>query len=102
MGTRQDEVESFDLRETSEERLREIHAFEGIMDVEATPEDPGRSFDNYLAAVRSIPRFIDTQGLVVRDSLGVVAGNAFWSVLKTILILHNCRSPSYPGCEDKA
>lgn len=31
-STRQHEVESFDLRELSEARLTEIHAFEEVMD----------------------------------------------------------------------
>lgn len=79
----QGEVESFDLRALPDTSLAEIHAFEEVMDAEATPEDPARSVENYIAAVRSIPSFIDIQGLLVRDSLGAVAGEAECVLIRT-------------------
>lgn len=82
-GNWRNEIESFDLRKSSDNRLRDIHAFERLMEVEATPEDPGRSFDDYIAAVRSIPRFIDVQALVARDSRGEIAGEAECVLVRT-------------------
>lgn len=51
--------------------------------MEVAPEDPGRSAENYIAAVRSIPRFIDVQGVLVRDGLGAVSGEAECVLVRT-------------------
>ncbi|HVE90714.1 MAG TPA: GNAT family N-acetyltransferase [Actinomycetota bacterium] len=76
-------VESFDLDGLSDEALSELHNFDQVLHAESAPDDPRRPLDDYLAAVRSIPRFIESHVLLARDDAGGVAGKAECVILRT-------------------
>lgn len=77
------DVEHCDLRAAPDEVLRDVWAFEQMLEAESEPGEPPRPFDSYLAAVRTIPDFIEIEALVVRDESGDVAGEAEGVVLRT-------------------
>lgn len=69
-------VERFDIRALPDDALRGLHGLEESLRIETEPDEPPRPFENYAAAVRSMPAVFEVEGFLVRDESGGVAGEA--------------------------
>jgi mycothiol synthase len=69
------------LRSASDERLRDLHAFAGVLHAEATPTAQRRTLEDFRASVRSMPDTYEVVAFVTRDASGVVNGWAEGCVL---------------------
>lgn len=67
-------VEQWELRSATEGQLRDLHDFADALHTETRPDDPRRPFEDFLAAVRTMPETYEVLAFVTRDAGGAVTG----------------------------